>query len=298
MSRSINRPRGCGRHPHFRFLLAACSLAWVQGAPLAEPPHQQVTIPFSFEGGRIHVPAFVNGRGPFRFLVDTGASGAGRVDVKLVEQLRLRVTGTTTNSDLVNTATITTVGLDSLRIGALERRDVEVLSRDYNVGKRADSQPLLGIIGRGFFSPDLLTVDYERRELTISKVPLRESDPHVVRCDQSFVVPIRIGDHETVGHLDTGSNIEMHLPLEWAGRLGIQSLEPAGEGRRANTVFQLFAAELPVPMHIAGNALAGIDARFSEQARQINIGSALLARKECVIDLDQTKQLVRMRCKP
>jgi hypothetical protein len=53
----------------------------------------------------------------------------------------------------------------------------------------------------------------------------------------------------------------------------------------------------PVPVHIAGNALAGIDARFSEQARQINIGAALLARQECVIDFDQAKQLVRMRCK-
>jgi len=60
----------------------------------------------------------------------------------------------------------------------------------------------------------------------------------------------------------------------------------------------MFAAQLPVPVHLAGNALAGIDARFSEQARQINIGSALLARQKCVIDLDQAKQLLRMRCEP
>lgn len=89
----------------------------------------------------------------------------------------------------------------------------------------------------------------------------------------------------------------MHLPMEWSRRLSIQSLQPAGEGRRANTVFKLFAANLPVPLHVAGNAFDGIDARFSEQARQINIGAALLARQECVIDFDQARQLVRMRCK-
>lgn len=244
------------------------------------------------------VPAFVNGRGPFRFEIDTGASGAGRVDVRLVEQLHLRVTGTATNSDLVSTSTITTVGLDSLRIGALERRDVEVLSRDYNVGMPEDSPLLMGLIGRGFFATELVTIDYGRRELTASQASLSESDPHVVRYDEPFVVPIRIGEHAALGHLDTGSNTQMHLPMEWSRRLSIQSLQPAGEGRRANTVFKMFAADLPVPLHIAGNALGGIDARFSEQARQINIGAALLARKECVIDFDQVKQLVRMRCKP
>jgi hypothetical protein len=266
-------------------------------ACLAEP-QQPVTIPFSLERSEIYIPAYVNGHGPFRFNLDTGASGMGRVDVKLLEQLRLRVTGTTTHSDLVNTSTITTVGLDSLRIGTLERRDVEVLSRDYNVGKPADSQLLMGLIGREFFSGLLLTIDYARRELRTAQASLSESDPNVVRCDESFVVPIRIGEHATVGHLDTGSNTQMHLPMEWSRRLGMRSLQPAGEGRRANTVFKMFAADLPVPLHLAGNALAGIDARFSEQARQINIGSALLARKECVIDLDQAKQLVRMRCKP
>lgn len=56
--------------------------------------------------------------------------------------------------------------------------------------------------------------------------------------------------------------------MEWSRRLSIQSLQLAGEGRRANTVFKMFAADLPVPLHIAGNALSGIDARFSEQARQ------------------------------
>lgn len=277
-------------------LITACGPACAQSTPLAEPG-QPVTIPFSVERGAIYVPAFVNGRGPFRFLVDTGASGAGRADVRLVEQLHLRVTGTTTNSDLVSTSTVTTVGLDSLRIGALERRDVEVLSRDYNVGRPTDSQLLMGIIGRGFFSAELLTIDYGRHELTTSQASLSESDPHVVRSTESFVVPIRIGGHDTVGHLDTGSNTQIHLPMEWSRRLSIQSLQPAGEGRRANTVFKMFAAELPVPVHIAGNALAGIDALFSEQAGQINIGSALLAREDCVIDFDQAKQLVRMRCK-
>src|SRR5262245_27551371 len=105
------------------FPVVAASGAAMSEAPSAHA-QRETTIPFLLERGSIYVEAFVEGQGPFRFEVDTGASGAGRVDLRLVEKLHLRVTGTTTNSDLVNTANISTVSLKSLRIGSLQRHDV------------------------------------------------------------------------------------------------------------------------------------------------------------------------------
>lgn len=255
-----------------------------------------VKIPFVLERGEIYVDAFVDGQGPFRFVVDTGASGAGRVDVKLVESLRLRVTGTTTNSDLVNTATISTVTLKSLRVGSLEQHGVEVLSRDYNEGVPAGEKLLMGIIGREFFSACILTIDYARHELVVSEGSLGKSDANAMSYSEPFLVPIKIGDHDAVGYLDTGSNLQMHLPMEWVTRLRIPSLQDGGKGYRANTVFNLFKATLPVPVRIAGNTLADVDAHFSEQANRINIGSALLARNQCVVAIDQSAKIIHMRC--
>jgi hypothetical protein len=111
-----------------------------------------------------------------------------------------------------------------------------------------------------------------------------------------FVVPLRIGQYDTVGLIDTGSVLEMHLPLSWAEKLKIQTLKDAGEGRRANTVFKLFSAQLPVAVNIGGNKITGTDARFSELANRVNIGGAFLVKNECVVTSDQKNNLVKVRC--
>ncbi|MCG3005337.1 hypothetical protein KZ291_32670, partial [Escherichia coli] len=78
------------------FLLMASAGA----APLPAPSdacslaHQPLTgtlvqTPFESVDGRIYVQARVNGRAPYRFAVDTGASGIGRADMRLVSALGL-----------------------------------------------------------------------------------------------------------------------------------------------------------------------------------------------------------------
>ena len=48
-----------------------------------------VSVPFALVDGRVYVEARVNGGGPYRFAVDTGASGIGRADARLVSGLGL-----------------------------------------------------------------------------------------------------------------------------------------------------------------------------------------------------------------
>ncbi|NJL72902.1 MAG: hypothetical protein HC888_15810 [Candidatus Competibacteraceae bacterium] len=87
--------------------------------------------------GRIYAPVKVNGNGPLRFLIDTGASGMGRVDSRLVRENDLPVVGVRENSDGVNVAQVDVVRLDSLELGELRRAEVQVLSRNYNTGRTA-----------------------------------------------------------------------------------------------------------------------------------------------------------------
>lgn len=261
-----------------------------------KPGRKQITIPFEIQQGHIYVDAFVNERGPYRFMVDTGASGDGRADIRLVKELELPTTGTTTNSDGVNTATVPTVEFDSLRVGTFMRRKLEVLARDYNARAATGTKFRMGIIGRDFFSEHLLTIDYVRNEITISKGSLDGSERNTMRYETAFVVPLRVGLFEAVGSLDSGSNLEMHLPMAWAKRLGLQDLKEAGEGRRANTVFKLFSTDSAIPVEIARNKTALQKARFSELVDRINIGGAFLVANRCVMTLDQRNRLVRLRC--
>ncbi|WP_425480574.1 hypothetical protein, partial [Stenotrophomonas pictorum] len=74
-----------GRHAIGTATLLCAALS--AGAPalaadactLADRPEAdwQLRVPFEVIDGRIYVPVGVNGRGPFRFAVDTGASGMG-----------------------------------------------------------------------------------------------------------------------------------------------------------------------------------------------------------------------------
>lgn len=275
-------------------LLSVTALGQTQTATKAKP----VTIPFEMNMGRVYVDAYVNQRGPHRFMVDTGASGYGRVDAKLVNELKLAVTGTITNSDGINRGTLSTVTLDTLSVGPITRRSVEVGSRDYNAGSRPGTAPIMGIIGIEYFADSLLTIDYLKSELVISEGSLNAAEPNVLRYDMHPVVPFRIGQHEANGFLDTGSSVEIHLPLAWAKRLGIENLREAGEGRRANTTFKMLMAESPVTIELGGNKVTVANPLFSESTNDIIIGARFLENHRCVMTLDHRQQRTRIVANP
>lgn len=259
-----------------------------------EKRQAQITIPFELEQGRIYVGAFVNGRGPYRFMVDTGASGHGRLDERLVKELSLKYSGTALNSDSVNTAEVRTVVLDSLRIGGMTLDNANVLSRDYNRNLRPGAKILYGLIGRDFFAERLLTIDYPRKQMTVSRGSLVAGQPGVVNYEDTLAYPIKLGSFEAEGHIDTGSNADAHLPMEWSKKLGLTGLEPAGEGRRANTVFKLFAAKEPIEVNVAHTRARIRRAMFSELANAINIGGMFFQNNGCVIMIDIKRRLLKV----
>ena len=73
-------------------LTAAPAHAATAACRAAKAPRQAFTmrVPFEVIDGRIYIQATVNDRGPFKFAVDTGASGLGRADTSLVSILGLK----------------------------------------------------------------------------------------------------------------------------------------------------------------------------------------------------------------
>lgn len=246
--------------------------------------------PFEIVGGRIYVQVMVNGAGPYRFMFDTGASGMGRADTSLVRELSIPIAGTTTNSDGVNTSTIDVVHLRSLSLGGMTRTDVEVLSRDY--GRDHESVRISGIIGREFFADGLLVIDYPARMLLFTRASLRRGDPGVLAYRDNFHVPVTIGNETVEGSIDTGSNLTMHVPRSVYDRISADPLAPAGEGRRANTVFQLYSTRLHGPVRIGALSASGVQAMVSDRAPRLNIGAGFL--QNYALAFDQRRQLVAL----
>ena len=127
------------------------------------------TIPFELVDNRIFVDVMLEGRGPFKFILDTGGYGgisvetAKKIGAKLGNEVEGRGAGET-----VVKAWETSVA--ETRIGGLVLKD-----QDYRVFDFSDmrhvfgSQVFDGIIGLPVFSQAVVRVDYARRLLTFTE---------------------------------------------------------------------------------------------------------------------------------
>ncbi|HET9835875.1 MAG TPA: aspartyl protease family protein [Rhodanobacteraceae bacterium] len=256
----------------------ACKLV---GAPARD---FESRVPFEVVDGRIYVQARVNGRGPFRFAVDTGASGWGRADTTLVSALHLKTGMPTTTSDGMQKAQVATVHLDSLELGGVSRQSLDVITRDYDSRMSPDAA-FSGIIGREFFADGLLIIDYPERTLSFSrKLSLSPTGPNVLRYERAFRVPVSIGKVRTEGNLDTGADVAFVLPKSLFERVSDSPLQQAGAGRLTNSRIQTMRSTVHGPFRIGGVSLSDVPVRVSDRYPELLVGAHALQHFVLMID--------------
>lgn len=287
-------------------LLVWCmTLAVLPGAGLS-PAHAQdvcelvdrpaetwkVRSPFEVIDGRIYVQATVNGRGPFRFAVDTGASGMGRADSCLVSELGLVVHGQEENSDGVTTSSADVTRLGSLGIDGLVRKDLEVITRDYS-GNKPPAEKFQGIIGREFFDDGLLIIDYPNRVLYFTQsLALSPEHPGVVHYERAFRIPVSIGSLETTGNLDTGANVTFVIPRSMYSEVSDARPQEAGAGTLSNTTIRTGRAVMHGPFRMGGIELSDVEVRVSDRYPEFLVGAHVL--QDMTIMIDQRSRSVAL----
>ena len=254
--------------------------------------HVASAVPFELRHGHIFVEAYVNRRGPFLFGFDTGASGIGRADIRLTRELALPKAGEEENSDGIKTVTTDVVSAAILRLGSVEKRNVRLLSRNYN-GSSTSPPFLMGIIGRDFFADRLITIDYPHRTLTFSRGRLKASTPGVVAYGAGFAVPVCFGTTCYQGKIDTGSSSSLVVPKQAA--LAMTTAPPVhiGTGHRTNSNAELYEVELNAPITVAGLAIPAARVVYADPSEGVvNVGSEFL--KDYVLTIDQRHNLLRI----
>jgi hypothetical protein len=271
----------------------ASSLGLAASASEPDASARSPSIPFELDHGHIFVSAFVNGRGPYRFGFDTGASGVGRADAALTAELSLPKVDEAANSDGVEVTTTNVVSVGRLRVGDLEREDVRLLSRDYNKGRKPGSAPMMGIIARDFFADRTVIIDYPARTIRFSKVPLHPDERGVVAYGESFTIPVCFATACFTGKLDTGSSRGLVLPKQVAQALSASPPVPIGQAARTNSVASLYQMTLREPVRIGEISAPAQTVLYAEPSTDtINIGSDFL--KNYVVAIDQRHHLLRI----
>ena len=156
--------------------------------------------------GRIVVPVFINGKGPFRFLVDTGADGS-MISQALVSALGLssnhtsdeRVQGTTGIEQLP------CVTIADLRIGSIVKHHIHM-----PVSPSPVMTGLGGILGLAGFGPVRVLVDFRSNRVEIDPSSDRLVSGYLgIQARRTpgglLMIPILVGDIPADAVIDTGA---------------------------------------------------------------------------------------------
>ncbi len=271
-------------------IIMAAALA-LATAPSGATPAGGNSVPFELYKGHIFVDAFVNGEGPFLFGFDTGASGIGRADSRLTDKLSLPRAGEKANSDGIKTVSSAVIQVASLRLGDVEKRDVKLISRDYNGSRK--HHLIMGIIGRGFFADRLVAIDYPARQIRLSSGGLTSGAPGVLRYDEGFVVPICFRSSCYPAKIDTGSSRGIVVPEDIVAKLSMSTPVLLGTVGRTNSEAKLYEAKLKEPVGIGDITVTAEKILYTDPSVDfVNVGSEFL--KDYVLTIDQRHHLLKI----
>jgi CubicO group peptidase (beta-lactamase class C family) len=242
-----------------------------------------------------HVPviqAKVNGKGPFRFAVDTGFAGVMMIKAEIAKQLGLAVAGEVTAGDPSgkNAHTLQQTHVDSFDAG-------NVHLGDFLAG--VEGEPRLddsdGVVGLKMFNELLVTFDYPGKKFGLHGGKLMPSDSHVLKYQAEHGIPnidIDVAGKKVSVDIDAGSPSMLSLPLSIAKSLPLDG-EPrvVGHGRTMTNDFDVYAATLKGEAHVGDIAVSNPQLDFVDIFPVGNIGSRFLSAY--VVTFDPANQLVR-----
>ena len=270
-------------------------------APVAvEVPSGGVTLPMQDVGGRPVVEVRINGKGPYRFIFDTGAS-ITVIDAELKDELKLPVAPGVKAAAPGHGPTPAIVSVDALSVGGATLKGVTAALMPLGSLFTGDQRPR-GVLSASSFPGHLVTFDYPSRRIVLRKGRLEPADTAGTLAygadDPLPTVPIAIAGHETRVHLDTGSGYGLMLPTRFLEELPLASKpEPAGKARVHGGEYPITKARVDGAITLGGYTLELPDVSFADvkpgfgPARG-NIGYQVL--RDFVVTLDSRNRLIRL----
>ncbi|HEX4267158.1 MAG TPA: retroviral-like aspartic protease family protein [Steroidobacteraceae bacterium] len=203
------------------FILVACVAALLRGSAWAAPHPASAAKPDPSDmlfaaptqldrSGRIVVPVFIDGKGPFRFLVDTGADGS-MISQSLVS--RLGLTSNDTSDERVQGTTgieqLPCVTIADLRIGSIVK---------HNVPMPVSPSPVMtglgGILGMAGFGPVRVVVNFRSNRVEIDRSSDRLVQGYLgIQARRTsgglLMIPVIVGDVPVEAVIDTGAEVTL-----------------------------------------------------------------------------------------
>jgi predicted aspartyl protease len=262
---------------------------------LVELEGELAIIPFTLDGGRPIplVEAMVNGKGPFLFFYDTGASVCV-LDTGFVEELELTSLGKAEVGDHTANARISAerVEMATLEFDGIRFEGVPALAFDRS---KLGGAKIRGVLGLPLFHDHLLTIDYQKGRMEISNQTLPEEGLGIVPYGGGLLpeMSISVGDKEISCHIDSGSPTGLMLPTSFVeGQTFKNDPTKIGQARTVNSVLDIWSVQLDATAIIAGTEFIDPIVVYNDMVPNALIGYQIL--KDMVLSIDQSSKRLRL----
>src|SRR6478735_7486941 len=285
-----------------RFFVLACA-----AAALAGPAAAQDIAGLSVTGtcasvlilpGPIPVvEVTIGGKGPYKFAVDTGAQGAGRISTALAEELKLPKVGEArTPAQGGEVATRPIYGAPEVSVGDVSFKNIDLVAMSSVRGPQGEWD---GILGNELMTLLPLTLDYGNARARFGGPGLSEGLP--VKFDSGIpVLPVAIAGKEFRVHFDSGNGAG-GLFLDEAAAKGLPlGGEPVARGN-ARTSFgdvPVMEAPLTISATVGGTPLTLNAVGWPSPRPGGNLGSRAMAGLSVTIDAKSDLALVERSLNP
>ena len=263
---------------------------------MAAPPPafegDSATAALTFSRAAPVVEVTIGGKGPFRFLIDTGAGGHGRINAALAHRLALPVAGEVRAGDGSGRVQMRkTFAVDSIELGGVRFRGVQMAELPQLPGLEGQFD---GILGLDLFASHLLTLDYANRKLTLSRGHLPPSAASYAPGPGAVMLSLAVGDETLPVQLDTGNSVApLIVPEALANRLPLAGeRRKTAQARTAISTIQMWEADIAVPVRLGSEVLPIRTIGFPSLGDSGNLGSKALAG--AILQLDQRNRRIRI----
>jgi hypothetical protein len=263
----------------------------------------EVRVPLRFLESRPVVEVKINGKGPYKFVLDTGAAGPV-ISPALVDELRPPILGENrVGSPGGGTPLMAKrVNIAEIAIGDAVISGVTAFSFEYAdlfQRKAKDEDPPQGILSASLFPGFLITMDYPKEKLILRRGELPPADgQEVFAFDARKPLPtltVTVADVPIEVYLDSAAPWGLALPMTRAEELPL-SEKPVvvGKGRLVDREFKILASTLKGRLQLGRFTFDNPELRFYESGNELGtVGYQVL--RNFSLTLDRTNGLFRLR---
>lgn len=242
-------------------------------------PAGGAVAPMAWAGHLASVSVVLNGQGPFRFAIDTGAAGCARLDAAVAKRLGLDVVGEARVGDPSgkNTRSAEIVRIDSLAVGGARFTGLTATTGD--LAGRLPGERVDGILGFGLFADCTVALDYPALRLTLSHQILSDGPDAIAFRDERGIpsVTLRVAGQDVDTDIDSGAMGGISLPDALASKLPLDGApRVVGHARTLSNEFDIKAARLHGDVSLGGTVFQSPMVEFQPVFPMGNLGARVL----------------------